>query len=137
MKEKKTENSIKPVKSKEEKSNIKLITHIVLIITTFFLIWYILSDRYTPYTEQAQIKGLITPVTPKVAGYIEEINIGLHSKVKAGDVLFQLDKAPFEIAVAKAEADIDNSVQSVAASTSSVKASVGKLGVAKAQHDRS
>ena len=133
---KETKISDKPEKSSGEKSNIKLITRIVLIITAVFLFWYILSDRYTPYTDQAQIKGLITPVTPKVSGYINEINIGLHSKVKTGDVLFQLDRAPFEIAIEKAEADIDNSVQSVAASTASVKASAGKLGVAKAQLDR-
>ena len=122
--------------SKNDKSNIGLITKVVLIISGLFLVWYILSDRFTPYTDQAQIKGLITPVTPKVAGYIQEINIGLHSKVNTGDILFQLDKRPFEIAVAKAEADIDNSTQSVAASTASVKSSAGKLGVAKAQLDR-
>ncbi|MBE9491232.1 MAG: HlyD family secretion protein, partial [Bacteroidetes bacterium] len=60
----------------------------------------------------------------------------LHTKVKAGDVLFQLDKRPFEIAVAQAEANIDNTTQSVAASSASVKSSAGKLGVAKAQLDR-
>jgi multidrug resistance efflux pump len=126
----------KLVEKPAEKSNIKYITRVVLIITSVFLIWYILSDRHTPYTDQAQIKGLITPITPKVSGYIKKINISLHSKIKTGDIIFQLDKRPFEIAVEKAEADIDYSTQSVAASTASVKASAGKLGVAKAQLDR-
>lgn len=121
---------------KNEKSNIKLITKVVLLISFLFLIWYILSDRHTPYTDQAQIKGLITPVTPRVSGNITKINVKLHSQIKAGDTLLELDKRPFLIAVAKAEADIDNTTQSVAASTSSVKASAGKLGVAKAQLDR-
>jgi len=126
----------KIVKKPEEKSNIKLITRIVLIITSVFLIWYVISDRHTPYTDQAQIKGLITPVTAQVSGFVTEININLHSKIKAGDVLFELDKRPFEIAIAKAEADIDNTTQSIAATTASVKSSAGKLGVAKAQLDR-
>jgi len=56
--------------------------------------------------------------------------------VNAGDTLFQLDKRPFEIAILIAEAEIDNSTQSVAASSASVKSSAGKLGVAKAQLDR-
>lgn len=124
------------IPEKEGNSPIKKVTFIVLFVTLFFFIWYVLSDRYTPYTDQARIKGLITPVTARVSGNITKINISLHSKVKAGDVLFELDKRPFEIAIAKAEADIDNTTQSVAASTASVKASAGKLGVAKAQLDR-
>jgi len=121
---------------KEEKSPIKKTTFFVLLVTSIFFLWYVLSDRYTPYTDQARIKGLITPVTSRVSGNITKININLNSKVIAGDTLFQLDKRPFEIAVSKAEADIDNTTQSVAASTASVKASAGKLGVAKAKLDR-
>ncbi len=121
---------------KEEKSAIKKITILVFIGTTLFFIWYVLADRHTPYTDQARVQGLITPVTPKVSGFITQINIKLHSKVKAGDTLFQIDKRPFEIAVAKAEASVDNATQSVAASSASVKSSAGKLGVARAQLDR-
>lgn len=142
--EEKKENSIektipeqeKKKEVKKEKSPIKKVTFIVLLVTLFFFIWYVLSDRHTPYTDQARIKGLITPVTARVSGNITKINIALHSHVKAGEILFELDKRPFEIAVSKAEANIDNTTQSVAASTASVKASAGKLGVAKAQLDR-
>ena len=120
----------------EKKSPIKLITRIVLIISLLFFVWYILSERHTPYTDQARIKGLVTPVTSRVSGNIIDIRVQLHSKVKAGDTLFLLDPSPFEIAALKAEANIDNATQSVAASSSSVKSAAGKLGVAKAQLDR-
>ncbi len=125
-----------PTKSSEKKSPIKFITRFVLVISLLFFVWYILSERHTPYTDQARIKGLITPVTPRVSGYVIGINVKLHSKVKAGDTLFQLDKEPFEIAVLKAEANIDNVTQSVAASTSSVKSAAGRLGASKAQLER-
>lgn len=108
----------------------------MLAITAVFFLWYVSADRHTPYTDQARIQGLITPVSPRVSGFVTEINIQLHSRVKAGDVLFQLDKRPFEIAIEIAEAEIDNTTQSVAASSASVKSSAGKLGVAKAQLDR-
>ncbi|OIQ37129.1 MAG: hypothetical protein BM563_09370 [Bacteroidetes bacterium MedPE-SWsnd-G1] len=121
---------------KTQKSPIKLITSVVILISIVFFVWYISSERHTPYTDQARIKGLITPVSPRVSGYVTDINIHLHKKVKAGDTLFQLDLKPFEIAVKKAEANIDNTTQSIAASTSSVKSAAGKLGVAKAQLDR-
>ena len=120
----------------KEKSSIKKVSLIVLLITAIFFVWYVSSDRHTPYTDQARIQGLITPVSPRVSGFVTDINIKLHSRVKAGDMLFQLDKRPFEIAIQIAEAEIDNTTQSVAASSASVKSSAGKLGVAKAQLDR-
>lgn len=123
--------------SKEDaNSSIKKITLIVLIVSAVFFLWYVSADRHTPYTDQGRIQGLITPVSPRVSGFVTKIDIKLHSQVKAGDTLFQLDKRPFEIAVLKAEAGIDNAVQSIAASSASVKSAAGRLGVAKAQLDR-
>ncbi len=120
----------------KDKGSIKKVTFITLLITILFFVWYVSADRHTPYTDQARIQGLITPVSPRVSGFVTEVNIQLHSRIKAGDTLFQLDKRPFEIAVQIAEAEIDNSTQSVAASSASVKSSAGKLGVARAQLDR-
>ena len=120
----------------KEKSSIKKVSLIVLLITGIFFVWYVISDRYTPYTDQGRIQGLITPVSPRVSGFVTDIKVDLHSRVNAGDTLFQIDKRPFEIAILIAEAEIDNSTQSVAASSASVKSSAGKLGVAKAQLDR-
>ena len=121
---------------KKDKSSIKKVSLIVLLITAIFFVWYVIADRYTPYTDQGRIQGLITPVSPRVSGFVTDVKVDLHSRVNAGDTLFQLDKRPFEIAILIAEAEIDNSTQSVAASSASVKSSAGKLGVAKAQLDR-
>ena len=129
-------NESKVSEVQEKKSPIKFITRIVLLISILFFVWYILSERHTPYTDQARIKGLVTPITSRVSGNLVDIRVQLHSKVKEGDTLFQIDPVPYEIAVLKAEANIDNTTQSVAASTSSVKSAAGRLGVAKAQLDR-
>jgi len=124
------------VNTKKEKSPVKIITLAVLLISLLFLIWYILSDRRVPYTDQARIDGLMVPVVPKVSGYLTQIRIGLHSEIKTGDTLFQIDKRPFELAVAMAEANLDNTAQNVASKTASVKSSAGRLGVARAQLER-
>jgi multidrug resistance efflux pump len=121
---------------KKKNNSIKRISVIVLVISGLFFVWYVMADRHTPYTDQARIQGLITPVSPRVSGFITEVNIKLHSEVEAGDVLFRLDPRPFEIAIERAEAEIDNATQSVAAGSASVKSSAGKLGVARAQLDR-
>jgi membrane fusion protein, multidrug efflux system len=43
---------------------------------------------------------------PRVSGFIEQVNFKEGSDVKEGDLLFTLDKRPFEIAVESAKADI-------------------------------
>ena len=117
-------------------SPIKLVTLTVLAISILFLGWYIYSDRYVPYTDQARINGLMIPIVPRVSGYITRINVRLHSQVRVGDTLFQIDQRPYLLAVEKAEANLDNTAQSVAARTASVKSAAGRLGVARAQLDR-
>jgi multidrug resistance efflux pump len=137
QKEEKSAATPSPTPSPEKKSPVRIITLIVLIISLLFLTWYILSDRHVPFTDQARINGLMVPLAPNVSGYLTAINVGLHTPVKSGDTLFQIDKRPFLLAVQIAEANLDNTAQSVASKTASVKAAAGRLGVAKAQLDRS
>lgn len=137
------ENSPAAEKKSEKKASgrksspVRLLTIVVLLISVLFFAWYVLSDRFTPYTDQARFNGLMVPIVASVSGNITHINVQLHSKVKPGDTLFQIDRRPFQLAVEKSEANLDNTAQGVAAQTASVKSAVGRLGVAKAQLDRS
>ncbi len=132
-----TQKSVQPQSPPAEKRPpVKLITLVVLLISLLFLAWYILSDRHVPYSSQARIKGAMIPVSPKVSGYLTGINVGLHSPVKQGDTLFQIDKKPFLLAVEMAEANLDNTAQNVASKTASVKAAVARVGVARAQMEQ-
>ena len=45
-------------------------------------------------------------VRPRVAGFVEQVHFKDGSLIKAGDLLFTLDKRPFEIAVESAKADV-------------------------------
>jgi multidrug resistance efflux pump len=121
---------------KERKPPVKIMTLVVLMISLLFFIWYVLSDRHVPYTDQARINGLMVPVVSTVSGNLTAINVQLHSRVEAGDTLFQVDQRPFRLAVAIAEANVDNTAQSVASKTASVKSAAGRLGMARAQLDR-
>jgi len=121
---------------KQKKSPVKAITVTVLFISLLFFIWYVLSDRHVPYTDQARINGLMVPVVSRVSGNLTDARVSLHSKVKAGDTLFRIDQRPFILAVEIAEANVDNTAQSVASKTASVKSAAGRLGMARAQLDR-
>ena len=76
------------------------------------------------------------PITPRVAGYITEVNVRLHSKVNIGDTLFEIDKRPLIVALNKAKADVDNTAQQIGAGSAEVKSAASNVGVAKAQLDR-
>ena len=88
----------------QKKDPIRRVTQIVLIVCAVLFVWHLVADRLTPYTGQARVTGLIVPIVPQVAGYLTEVNVRLHSVVNEGDVLFQINPRPFEIAVRSAEA---------------------------------
>jgi len=112
------------------------ITRIVLLLAAAFFVWYIFSDRNTPYTDQGRVTEIILPVTPRVSGYLTEVRVRLHSPVRNGDLLFVVDTTPYALAVKKAEANLENVIQQLGAQGSSVKAAASRVGIARAQLDR-
>ncbi|MFC2094286.1 HlyD family secretion protein [Bacteroidota bacterium] len=142
-KEDSEEEKTSSTESKQDSDNgqkkvdpVRRITKIVLIVCLVIFVWYLFADRFTPYTDQARIKTLVVPIVPRVSGYLTEVNVRLHSIVSEGQLLFQIDKRPYELAVKKAEADLDNVAQQIGVLTATVKSAAGRVGVSKAQLDR-
>lgn len=69
-----------------------------------YTVWERLSRVET--TDDAQIDGSIFPVSPRLAGHVIKVNVHDQAAVKAGDVLVQLDPRDFEVALAKARAEL-------------------------------
>lgn len=57
-------------------------------------------------TDDAQVDGHINAVSGRISGNVIEVRAEDEQIVKAGDVLVRLDPKDFEVAVAKAEADL-------------------------------
>jgi len=134
----KTEEQVPDEQNKEvqKKSPVKKISLIVLIVTVIIFILNVLSDRHTPHTDQARVKGLVLPVAPMVSGYIVRINVHQHSHVKAGDTLFVIDPTSYEIAVKVAESNLEKAIQSLDAGESSLKSAQARLSRSKVKLDR-
>lgn len=64
------------------------------------------GGRYVT-TENAYVKADIARVAAEVTGRIGEVLIKDHAHVSKGDILIKLDREPFEIKLAAAEADVD------------------------------
>lgn len=121
---------------KKEKSPIRIFTLIVAVICILLLIWFLLANRHTPYSDHARMNALIIPIVPEVHGYLVDINVRLHSEVKQNDTLFQIDKHMYQLAVDAAEANIEKVTQQMGFEGAGIKSAAGRLGVAKAQLDR-
>lgn len=124
-------------KSKDNgKSAVKTLSFITLIITLLIFVWYIASDRITPNTDQARVKGLVLPVAPMVNGYVTKVNVALHTEVKKGDTLFMIDRTPYEIAVAMAQTNLEKVSQSISSRLSSIKSATARVSKAQVNLDR-
>ena len=76
-------------------------------------VWWLWGGRYVS-TENAYVKADIVQVSSEVAGRVVDVTIRDHAKVKAGDILLKIDPEPYMIALAKAEAELDQTRANVA-----------------------
>jgi multidrug resistance efflux pump len=66
----------------------------------------LMMGMYHPFTKEARIYTLTTPVLPTVKGRIIEVNVKTGDRVKEGDTLFRIDPQPFQYAVNQLEAEL-------------------------------
>jgi membrane fusion protein (multidrug efflux system) len=61
-------------------------------------------------TDDAQVDGNIFTVSSRVTGHVAEVMVQDEQAVNAGDVLARLDPKDFEVAIAKARADLSDAI---------------------------
>ena len=104
----------------------------VLLLILLSLAWYLLADRFTPYTQQARVGAFVIPVASEVAGRVTRVNVRNNQDVKAGDVLFEVDPQPYQIAVDRARADLESTRRQIGASTAGIESAQASLRAAQA-----
>lgn len=106
-------------------------------IIALSLAWYLLADRFTPYTSQARVEGYVVAVAPKVAGLITHVWVNNNQEVNEGDRLFQIERSQYEIALARAQSDLESARRQVSAGSASVDSARANLLAAQANADKS
>jgi multidrug resistance efflux pump len=125
----------KPVKA--EKDPVRRWTFILLAIILLLLTWYLVSDRVAPFTSQARVHALVVPVAPEVSGTVTSVDVGNNQRVSAGQELFHIDPKRYQLAVQKAEADLQSARQAMGVSSANVAAAEASLAAAQANLVRS
>jgi membrane fusion protein (multidrug efflux system) len=74
---------------------------------------YATTGRYLETTDDAYVKADSTIISPKVSGYIAQVQVGDNEKVKAGQLLARIDDRDFKAALDQAHADVNASEAAV------------------------
>ncbi|MEM6495228.1 MAG: HlyD family secretion protein [Pseudomonadota bacterium] len=106
------------------------------------IMFWLWGGRYIT-TENAYVKADIARVSAEVTGRVKRVVIDDHTRVQKGEVLVILDDEPFQIALAKAKADVDITRHRVATliaswreAQSELKEAEGRIQYQEAQLER-
>jgi multidrug resistance efflux pump len=114
---------------------------LILLVIVALVAYYVLSDRYTPFTTDAYVQAYVIQVAPRVEGQVVKVHVRENQAVKKGELLFEIDRRPFQHRVELLIAKRALAVQQVAqleAELSAAKAEDARLlaeeGLARVVH---
>ncbi len=111
-------------------------SRIVAVLILVSLTWYLVADRFTPFTSQARVQGYVIGVAPKVAGLVTEVWARNNAEVAAGEQLFQIDRSQYEIALQQARSNLEQVRRQVEAGGAAVAAARANVVAAQANLER-
>ncbi len=105
-------------KNKNVLGRIFFVIVVLSLISGGYLFWLHLSKFES--TDDAQVDGQLYAISSRVSGHVIEVKVDDETPVKAGDVLVVLDPKDYEVAVAKARADLADAVANYQSSRTDV-----------------
>jgi membrane fusion protein, multidrug efflux system len=88
---------------RSRKRGITVAAVVVLLIGGFFL-WHYLSGFET--TDDAQVDVHLYPVSARISGYVQAVHVEDNQYVQQGATLVEIDPEDYEVALAKAQANL-------------------------------
>lgn len=117
---------------KPHRDPIKIWTVFAVALCLFLFIAHILSDKYTPYTSNGRIEAFVVPIVPQVSGPLTRVFVTNNQPVSSGQVLAVIDSAKYELAVRRAQADLQLATQTSEADIAAVATAQAKVAEAEA-----
>jgi membrane fusion protein (multidrug efflux system) len=105
-------------KNKNVLGRLFVVVVVLSLISGGYLFWLHLSKFES--TDDAQVDGQLYAISSRINGHVIEVKVDDEQQVKAGDVLVVLDPKDYEVAVAKARADLADAVATYQSSRTDV-----------------
>jgi membrane fusion protein, multidrug efflux system len=110
-----------------------LLIVVPLIAALVVLVMYFRGGRYVG-TDNAYVESDKAPISAQVAGTIQDVLVRENEGVAAGQILFRLDPMPFQVAVAKAEANLAQTRANLLALKASYREKRYEIALARTRH---
>ena len=94
---------------------------LILAGALWFGIPWVQTTLNTVSTDDAYVNGHVTFVAARVKGQVSRVLVDDNYRVRKGDLLVQLDKEPFQIAVAIKKAAVDTAMTDLQVAKSNVR----------------
>jgi membrane fusion protein, multidrug efflux system len=91
--------------------------------------------RFQVSTDDAYVKADNTTVAPKVSGYLYQVLVGDNERIKAGQILAQIDDRDFKVALDQAKADVAAARAAITSKQAQLEVQQAVINAAKATID--
>jgi membrane fusion protein (multidrug efflux system) len=113
------------------------LTQNIFVLTILAIgLWWIAAEfikfNVSTFTDNAQVRRQIVPINARVQGYIKEIRFDEYSYVHKGDTLIILDNSEYALALAQANAQVQNAVSGKSAVNASITTTASEVSVSEA-----
>ena len=78
---------------------------VVIVLVGGILLWHYFSGFET--TDDAQVDVHLYPVSARISGYVQAVHVGDNQDVQEGATLVEIDPKDYQVAVAKAQANLE------------------------------
>ena len=121
------ERSPAPPAAADSANPLRRVALIVVAVTILLFALSIVMERFTPLSSQAVVQAYVIRMAPEVAGRVVGVDVADNTRVDARQVLFRIDPRPFELAVAEAQAQVEQIGQTLGASTAAVESAQARV----------
>jgi membrane fusion protein (multidrug efflux system) len=117
----------------------RLIQNIFVLLVLAIGLWWIAVEfikfNVSTFTDNAQVRRQIVPINARVQGFIKEIRFDEYKFVHKGDTLIIIDDAEYALALAQANAQVQNAVSGKSAVNASITTTASQISVSEASID--
>ncbi|MGH8484651.1 MAG: HlyD family secretion protein [Pseudomonas sp.] len=92
-----------PLRSKKKRLGVLLCASALAVLAGG---WAVAYSSGTTRTDNAYVRGDVTSLAAKVAGYVTAVDVQDNQRVRAGDVLFRIDDEDYRAHLAQADANL-------------------------------
>jgi multidrug resistance efflux pump len=112
-------------------------TIVLVILAVLVAVWLWNHYERDPWTRDGRVRADVVRVTPDVSGLVTEVDIHDNQAVKAGDLLFVIDRPRYTLALRHAEASLASAQATLAQArrTAARDAALGDLVATEAKEE--